>query len=455
MSRLHRVLNIRNAWSQPPFWANPDPTIWTSVSPDTIADNFESYVRDAYRADGIVFACMLARQLVISEARFVWQSRAVNGRPSGLFVDNQLRLLDRPWANGTTGHLLARMDQHDVLVGNYFGVIVGEGAGRRIQTLRPDWMRIIVGSPDDDANHPEARPVAYAYQPRRRGSSMLYTPDQIIHYYSIPDPEVNWRGQSYLRPILDEVKGDRAATKHKLKFFENGAVPGLVLVYPSDVPAEKVKEYARFYRESKEGVDHAYKTLHVGGGADPKTVGANLQQLDFKVTQGASETRIAAALRVHPVIVGLSEGMQGSSLNAGNFMSARRLFADGTIRPLWRQAAAALESVLTIPDGADRLWYDDRDVAFLRDDAKDEAETRRMAAVTIRTLIDAGFEAATVVEAVSTGDWSVLRHTGLFSVQLQRPGTSDSQNRVTVTSQSALTRLIGEGWTIRTEEHAE
>lgn len=41
---------------------------------------------------------------------------------------------------------------------------------------------------------------------------------------------------------------------------------------------------------------------------------------------------------------------------------------------------------------------------------------------TIRTLVDAGFTPASVVGAVEKDDISLLEHSGLFSVQLQRSG---------------------------------
>jgi hypothetical protein len=69
-----------------------------------------------------------------------------------------------------------------------------------------------------------------------------------------------------------------------------------------------------------------------------------------------------------------------------------------------------------------RLWYDDRDIAFLREDEKDRAEIQGLEARTIRTLLDAGYEGDSVIAAVLDSDWAKLRHTGLFSVQLQEPG---------------------------------
>src|ERR1044072_9282454 len=100
------------------------------------------------------------------------------------------------------------------------------------------------------------------------------------------------------------------------------------------------------------GTDNAYKTLYTGGGADVTVIGADMRQMDFKVTQGAGESRMAAAGGVHPSIVGLSEGLQGSSLNAGNFGAPRRLVADATMRPLWRNEAGSLEVLIPPPADA-------------------------------------------------------------------------------------------------------
>src|SRR5262249_6629919 len=129
-------------------------------------------------------------------------------------------------------------------------------------------------------------------------------------------------------------------------------------------------------------------------------------------------TRIAAAARVHPVILGFAEGLQGSALNAGNYQSARRMFADGTLRPLWRNAAGSLAPLINVPGGAE-LSYDDRDIAFLKEDLKDTAQVQSAQAAAMRQLIDAGYEPDSVRDAVDADDWSRLVHTGLYSVQLQ------------------------------------
>jgi hypothetical protein len=147
--------------------------------------------------------------------------------------------------------------------------------------------------------------------------------------------------------------------------------------------------------------------------------GANLQQLDFRGTQGAGETRLCAAGGVPPVIVGLSEGLQAATYS--NYSSARRKFGDGWGRPQWGSVCGALETILSVPGGA-QLWYDDQDVAFLREDQADAATIQSTRAATINTLITAGFTPESAVSAVTADDWSLLVHSGLVSVQLQPPG---------------------------------
>ena len=58
---------------------------------------FVRQVRDAYTANGPVFACVLARMVLFSECRFQFQ-RATDKK---LYGNTSLRLLERPWPNAT------------------------------------------------------------------------------------------------------------------------------------------------------------------------------------------------------------------------------------------------------------------------------------------------------------------------------------------------------------------
>jgi len=94
------------------------------------------------------------------------------------------------------------------------------------------------------------------------------------------------------------------------------------------------------------------------------------------------------------------------------------------IRDCWEWAGNW--QIVPVPRNSE-LWYDDRDIPFLQEDLKDAAEIQNKRAQTIRTLTDAGFTAETVISAVDNDDMSLLAHSGLFSVQLQPPGTIPTQ----------------------------
>lgn len=426
-----RSSRARKSWSEPNVWDLDRlryPFLGSSSSMaserEQIETDFEGYVQGVYKRNGPIAALMFVRQLVFSEARFQFR-RIKNGRPGDLFGTKDLAILERPWTNGTTGDLLSRMIQDADLSGNAF--VARVPGTDRLRRLRPDWVTIVSASRSEPSLYGaalDAEVIGYFYSPRGPGATKdtLLLPSEVAHWAPIPDPEMSWRGMSWLTPVLREISADLAATRHKLSFFEHGATPALAVRLDASVTPEMFERFKAKMTESHAGASNAYKTLYLGGGADVTPLTMDLRQLDFKSTQGAGESRLAAAAGVPATIVGFSEGLQGSSLNAGNYGSARRRMADGTMRPLWRGVAAALAGLVNVPADAE-LFYDDRDIAFLRDDRKDAAEIQQSKASAIRQLVDAGYDPQSVVAAIEAEDMTLLRHTGLYSVQLQPPGT--------------------------------
>jgi portal protein len=388
---------------------------------ERIAPGFSGFVNQAYKRNGVVFATSAVRMLLFSEARFQYR------RPGrDLFGTPDLQPLEEPWPNATTRHLLSRMEQDVTCAGNSFGVLRPGKGHKYVRRLRPDWTVILAGSnaedPEQAYNDPDVQVLGYAYYPGgmyKGADPLLYTVEEVAHYAPYPDPEANFRGMSWLQPIVEEVMADKAATSHKLKFFEHAATPNLVVVADYRAKNEQVEKIKEAIKQKHEGLAHAYKTLVLGGGADAKIVGANMKEIEFKVTQGAGETRIAAAAGVPPVIVGLSEGLDAATYS--NYSQARRRLADGTMRPLWGAAAGALGSIIPAPAGAE-LWYDDTGISFLKEDLLDAAEIQGKQVTQITELVTAGYTPQSAIAAVMAGDLRRLEHSGMYSVQLHPPG---------------------------------
>ena len=398
-------------------------TTWDTPTEEAAPTTFDQYAMQLFADNPVVFAAVTTRLAVFSQGRLQWRRFRTGGRPAEMFGDQALRLFERPWPGGTTSDLLGRMLLHNDLAGNAFVW----NAGRRLQVWRPDWVTIILGSQLDADNPADAEDVevaGYLYHPggtRSNARPRLYLPDEVAHFAPQPDPMSRFRGMSWLTPVIREIQGDKAATEHKARFFTNAATPNLMVKFDMSLSREKVQEFKELMEADHSGVFNAYKTLYLGGGADASVIGANMQQLEFSATQGKGETRIAMAAGVHPVILGASEGLQGSSLNAGNYGQAKRLFSDVRLQHLWNNAAASLSVLAPRTDGAE-LAFDTSEIPFLQDDLKDTAEIQQKRAQAIRSLTEAGYDPGSVVDAVNNDDFTLLTHTGVFSVQLQPPG---------------------------------
>lgn len=368
----------------------------------------------AAKRSGPVFALILARMQVFSQVKFQW-TRFQGALPGDLFGTPELGVLERPWPGGTTADVLARMEWDVSAAGNAYI----RRKGQNLHRLFPPWVIIVMGSQEnaeDPAMAADTTVAGYLYAPPGV-KPQFFTPQQVAHYAPIPDPDAHFLGMSWITPVMRDLQSDQAATEHKYRFFENAATPNMALKFDASLTIQQVREFKELMEEEHRGVVNAFKTLFLGGGADPVPIGMTFKDMDYAVVQGRAESRLAADAGVPPSWVGFSEGLQGSALNAGNFNSARRRFSDGTMVHLWSNAAASLEPLLTRPDPGAALWYDTR-IPFMREDASDLAKVQAEEAQTIATLIRDGFIPDSVVKAVRNNDWSLLKHTGLTSVQL-------------------------------------
>src|SRR4051812_38977551 len=72
-SRMN-IDDLASAWSQFSFNGVPYTTYGTAVAnPEQDDHSFLDYVQNGYKTDGVVFAVILSRMLLFSEARFQYQ----------------------------------------------------------------------------------------------------------------------------------------------------------------------------------------------------------------------------------------------------------------------------------------------------------------------------------------------------------------------------------------------
>jgi hypothetical protein len=411
-------------------------------------NNFIGLSTYAYQSNGPVFACMLVRQLVFSSIRFRWQ-QIRDGRPSKMFGNSDLMILEQPWVGGTTQDLLSRALNDADLAGNSYWYrdtsLARLGASEpngELVRMRPDCVDIVAEARTIRGGRTEVgggqlgwRKLGYIYTDHENGdgSSVFLSAEEVMHFAPIPDPLANFRGMSWLTPVLREIQADQSMTRHQRAFFDNGATVNMVVKHPDGATQDKVESWVREFKDRFTGPENAYKTLNLYPGADATPIGSNLQQIDFKNVRGGGETRIAAAAGVPPVIVGLSEGLAAATYS--NYGQARRRLADGTAHPLWQNIAGSMQRIIRPPGTGTRLWYDATDVSFLREDEADAASIAQTKANTVSIYITSGFKPESVIKAVDAGDMGLLVHTGLTSVQLLPPGEQGTPDVASVNGQ--------------------
>jgi hypothetical protein len=321
---------------------------------ETVDGGFAQFAQVAFGGNAVVFACESRRLATLSEARF--KHRQLSDKH--IFGDSGLAKLELPWPGGTTSDLIKRMELHAALAGNAYV----RDCGDQLEMLRPDWVTIVSEVAEDSYGEQVRRVIGYAYNPVGDPDRDLafYPVDEVAHWAPIPDPLANFRGMSWLSPLIREVNADFAMAGFRDAYFKNAATVNLIIKYKDKVPPERKMALREVIAARHSGVGNAFSTLVLDEGADPFIAGSNMEGSAFDALQAAGETRIAAAASVPAVIAGLRLGMQASA--PGEYQAASRQLADMTCRPLWRGMCAALGKLVDVPPGAE-LWYDTTDVS--------------------------------------------------------------------------------------------
>jgi len=373
-----------------------------------IRESYEAFAEYGFRGNSVVFALTNRRMTLFSEATLCYR----NKRTKKLFTDASLAMFEEPWPNAQQNDLFARMLQDVDLAGNAYIV----DRGNRLERLRPDYVSIISEIKPNGAREV----VGYAYQPSgdQDREDEYFLVGDVAHWAPIPDPLANFRGMSWLTPVIREIENDTTMGDFQTAYLENAASPQMVIKYANDVDPKRIEALREMIEAKHSGPGNAFKTMIVDGGGDPVVTGSDMQGANFDALQMAGEHRMAAAAGVPALVAGIRQGAINSL--PGDYPDQVRQFVDLTLRPLWRSAVSALSVLAEVPGGAE-LWFDTTDVAALRQGEKDQAETVQVQASAINTFVMAGYEPDSIIAAVVSNDLTLLKHTGLTSVQMLPP----------------------------------
>jgi len=187
-----------------------------------------------------------------------------------------------------------------------------------------------------------------------------YSPNEIIHIKDNNSQSI-YRGISRLRPAVRTMKLMKSMRDFQDNFFNNGAVPGLVIKSP-DTLSPRVKDrmkedWKQQYRPQSGGRN----PLILDGGMEVDSISnVSFKELDFGPSIDSNEKIVLKALGVPPVLV--------DSGNNANIRPNHRLYYLETIIPIIKKLNSAYQAFFGF-----EIYEDVAGISALQPELRDEA----------------------------------------------------------------------------------
>jgi HK97 family phage portal protein len=190
--------------------------------------------------------------------------------------------------------------------------------------------------------------------------SLDYFPNEIIHIKDNSSQSI-YRGISRLRPAVRTMKLMKSMRDFQDNFFNNGAVPGLVIKTP-DTLSQRIKdrmkeEWKQSYRPQSGG----RSPMILDGGMNIDAISnVNFKELDFGPSIEANEKTILKALGVPPILI--------DSGNNANIRPNHRIYYLETIIPIIKKMNSAFQMFFGF-----EIYEDVAGIPALQPELRDEA----------------------------------------------------------------------------------
>lgn len=317
---------------------------------------YDTYVREGYQKNELVFACVDEWCTDIAEA----QIAAYKDGPDGIekVDDNEaVQLLNHPnpWLSGDD--YLSGVEMYKRIAGNSFTLKVRSGATKPVQLwlLRPDRVRIV----------PDRKKYISHYEYRVGADVFEIPPEDIIHHRT-RNPYDDFYGMPPLMPASGRTDIDNFMKDMVKGFLENWGVPAGILQV-SGILSDQEKALVRNrFRMEFGGPNAGNVMIADDAGPDapkftPMSMPLGARGLVIPELDEIDEVRIPMVFRVPQSILGTRMGQASSSY--ANRVSDREFFTEQQLVPEWKSIASVFTMSL-MPDfitgnkGATRLDFD-------------------------------------------------------------------------------------------------
>mgnify|MGYP003147130296 CR=1 FL=1 len=283
----------------------------------------ESFARQSYNSDAIVYACLRELAVAVTEPNYRVLT-ATTTEPTQAPQNNPLaRMLQRPNDQQDFYELLEDLITQLYISGNVYLYKIRNQAGRMIgmRLLRPD--RISIKS--------DAVKGVESYNYRLDGPE--YTiPAADISHMKFPNMSSDLYGLSPLQPAASVINLDQAQIQFGKTAFQNSGVIGGMLKLSRRIQNEEQANQIRSRWRSTFGGNNMHKLAILDEDATYEKVGSTMEELAFPALRDMTESRICMVFGVPPIIVGSVVGLDRATYS--NYREARQSFFTETMIPL-------------------------------------------------------------------------------------------------------------------------
>ncbi len=308
--------------------------------------DYSTYCEEGYKRNAVVYSAVREIARTAPSARLQVRKRLGQGQTE-IQEDTPIQgLLDFPNRGQSHYDFLEMLITYLNLDGNAYIIREREyGRTTAMWLPRPDMMSAVV---DIRKSMFEASTLlGYAYT-MQTGEKLYFLPEDVIHikYPNPNDPHGGMgRGHPPLMAAAADADNDNSQTSFIKQFFKNGAVPSGIIKSKNILDDTEVRRIQSRIGEQYSGEQNWHRVMVLDADAEYQQTGLNLDEMVFPDLRAISETRICAAFKVPPVLIGVKAGLDAATYS--NYALARRALWEDNIIPTTTKLAEALTRALS------------------------------------------------------------------------------------------------------------
>src|SRR3990172_6284908 len=393
---------------------------WKEGRPIYADVNFESLVRQAWRKNELIFACISAKASTASQVRL----KPYNTSKEEMIRDRNhplARLLKKPNPFMSEYDFWSSIIIYQELAGRAIFEKQRDNAGNVIALwpLRPDWVNPI----------PSSTQMIAAYQYTVPGLPPVFLDRGDVLDFKLFDPLNLFHTWPPVAVAARIVEIDNTSTDYIKTFFQEGGAPPGIIKTTQRLRDAEAEEIRRKWADRYGGARNWSAPAVLDRDAEYQKTGSTFEEMGFSTLDSRNEARICATMRVPPIIVGAKVGLDRSTF--ANYKEARLAWWEDTLVPIYQNFNDVIDNQLIPEFGDSNLegHWDFSEVPALREERLIVWEKAnnglRMGGITVNE-----YRKEIGLAAVRSGD-VFLRMLNLMEVPLEHtPGEGGAQQAV-------------------------